>query len=303
MERFQGRLETVSHEAVGGSVLVNGAAMGSRVALVVTALISTAIAVTQGCTGNADKTRVLRVATTTSTRDSGLLDELLPLFETAYRCRVDVIAIGTGAALKLGEEGDVDVVLVHARQAEDAFMEASHGIRHEEFMYNDFVLLGPKDDPAGIRDVAPVEAMKTIAEKNHRFVSRGDDSGTHKREMRLWAMTGGRPAWDDYVESGQGMGPTLIMADELQSYVLADMGTYLKFQDKVNLEPLAAAAELLRNPYAAIVVNPRKHPQINATLAHEFVDFLICDETQRLIAGYQIAGRQLFHASRHNDTD
>jgi tungstate transport system substrate-binding protein len=209
-----------------------------------------------------------------------------------------VVAVGTGAALRLGEAGDADVLLVHARQAELAFMAANHGVRHEEFMYNDFLLLGPGDDPAEIRDIDPVEALNKIAAADQTFVSRGDDSGTHKRELSLWEQAGGRPDWKEYLESGQGMGPTLVMADEKRGYVLADMGTYLKFQDKVDLVPLAAAAESLRNPYAVIVVNPDKHEKINDELAGALVEFLISDEAQQLIDGYQVAGQQLFHPTR-----
>ena len=241
---------------------------------------------------------VLRLATTTSTRDSGLLDVLLPVFEKAQGCRVDVVAVGSGAALKLGEAGDADVLLVHARKSEEEFMAARHGIRHEEFMYNDFVLLGPPSDPAKIRDLDPVKGLQKIAAGKHTFVSRGDDSGTHKQELGLWKMAGGRPEWDNYLESGQGMGPTLVIADEKRGYVLADRGTYLSFRDKLELVPLAAAAKCLRNPYAAIVVNPDKHPKINARLANTLVDFLISDEGQRLIAGYKISGQQLFHPTR-----
>lgn len=264
-----------------------------------------------GCAGEADPSSadaaaadslggVLRLATTTSTRDSGLLDELLPVFESMHNCRVDVVAVGTGAALKLGEAADADVLVVHARRAEEAFMQAGHGVRHEEFMYNDFVLLGPQDDPAHIRDVDPIEALKKITAGAHRFISRGDDSGTHKRELALWEQAGGRPEWDGYVESGQGMGPTLVMADEMQGYTLADMGTYLNFKDKVELVPLAAAAASLRNPYAVIVVNPAKHERINAKLANALVDFLISAEAQRLIGDYRVGGQQLFHPTRVN---
>jgi tungstate transport system substrate-binding protein len=253
---------------------------------------------TDGLVRDNETTDVLRLATTTSTRDSGLLDELLPVFERSHNCRVDVIAVGTGAALRLGEAGDVDVLLIHARTAEEAFMAAGHGIRHEELMYNDFVLLGPKDDPAGVRGLDPIEAMRKIAESKQRFVSRGDDSGTHKRELSLWGKAGGRPAWDDYLEGGQGMGPTLMMAGEKQSYVLADRGTYLNFRDKISLVPLAAAAESLRNPYAVIAVSPQKHEKINSRLADALVDFLISDEAQRLIADYRISGQQLFYPTR-----
>jgi tungstate transport system substrate-binding protein len=188
--------------------------------------------------------------------------------------------------------------MVHARKAEEAFMEAKHGVRHEEFMYNDFVLLGPQADPAKIRDVDPIEALKKTAAGKHQFVSRGDDSGTHKRELSLWAKAAVEPAWSDYVESGQGMGPTLVMADELQGYVLADMGTYLDFREMIDLVPTAASTESLRNPYAAMVVNPDKHEKIDAELANALVDFLISAETQQRIADYQTAGQQLFYPTR-----
>lgn len=242
-----------------------------------------------------DSTRVLRMATTTSTRDSALLDRLLPTFESNHRCRVDVVAVGTGAALKLGVAGDVDVLLVHARQAELEFMEAGHGIRHEEFMYNDFVLLGPESDPAGIGGIDPIESLQKIAKGKHRFVSRGDNSGTHMREVQLWESLGGRPLWDDYFECGQGMGPALMMADEKQSYVVSDAGTYLRFRDKISLVALSAPHDCMRNPYAAIVVRPEKHDNIDTSLANDFVDFLISPSTQRTIEGYRLSGQPLFH--------
>lgn len=242
--------------------------------------------------------RVLRLATTTSTRDSGLLDKLLPRFETAQNCRVDIIAVGTGAALKLGETGDADILLVHDRRAEEAFMEAGHGIRHEPLMYNYFSILGPQNDPARIRDVACIDALNTIAEGRHRFLSRGDDSGTHRRELDLWKAAGITPSGKHYVETGQGMGRSLIMANEMQGYILADMGTYLKFADKIDLEPLTAASDDLRNTYAAIGVAPDKHRMIADQLANALVEYLISNEAQQLIQSYQIGGRQLFHPLR-----
>ena len=243
-------------------------------------------------------TPVLRLATTTSTRDSGLLDVLLPGFEALQGCRVDVIAVGTGAALRLGEAGDVDVLMVHARLAEQAFMEAKHGTRHEEFMYNSFLLIGPANDPAQIRALEPAAALARIATGQHVFFSRGDDSGTHKRELQIWEQAGGRAEWSGYYEAGQGMGPTLLMADEKQGYTLIDMGTYLKFQEKIDLVPLVDEVKSLRNPYAALVVNSAKHKKLNATLAGTFVDFLISQPTQRQIADYRIAGRALFTPTR-----
>jgi tungstate transport system substrate-binding protein len=247
--------------------------------------------------GSSDRS-VLRLATTTSTRDSGLLDVLLPVFEEASACRVDVIAVGTGAALKLGESGDVDAALVHARSAEKVFMNAGHGIRHEPVMHNYFLIAGPADDPAGARGRDTVAALKTIAAGKHRFVSRGDDSGTHKRERSLWKTAGGQPEWEGYVESGQGMGPTLVMADEMNAYVLTDEGTWLKQSGKFRLVPLVTEAADLRNPYSVMVVNQNKHPSVNSNLAGALVDFLISAQGQQLIAEYRINGQGLFHADR-----
>ena len=168
----------------------------------------------------------LLLATTTSTRDSGLLDLLLPPFEKQHQVRVDVIASGTGKALKLGEMGDVDVLFVHARQAEDAFMSAGHGIRREDVMFNTFELLGPPTDPAGVRGLEASAALQKIAAAGAPFLSRGDDSGTHKRELQLWqANDKPLPDWPSYRESGQGMGATLTIADEKSAYVLTDRGT------------------------------------------------------------------------------
>ncbi len=242
--------------------------------------------------------RVLRLAVTTSTRDSGLLDRLVPVFEKTNNVRVDVIAVGTGKALKLGEAGDVDVVLVHARAAEDAFMAAGHGIRREEVMYNTFEILGPPSDPAAVKGLSAVAALTTIASKQQRFVSRGDESGTHKRELALWKAGSGRPDWSEYIESGQGMGSTLIMADQMQAYVLADRGTYLKFRKKLSLIPLASQSEDLKNVYGVIVVNPSRDPRINGELAQTFVDFIISPPTQRIIRDFQVDGEQLFHPLR-----
>ena len=245
---------------------------------------------------SADKS-VLRLAVTTSTRDSGLLDVLVPTFEQRVGVRTDVIAVGTGAALKLGEAGDVDVVLVHAREAEQAFMEGSHGVRREDVMYNTFEILGPLDDPADIRASDPATALQTIATGGLRFVSRGDESGTNKREQRLWKSGGGRPDWSGYIESGQGMGATLMMADQMQAYVLSDRGTYLKFKKKIGLVPLVPSSERLRNPYGIMVVNPQKHSSINVESAQAFVDFMISADAQQLIRDYRIDGEQLFYPS------
>ena len=241
---------------------------------------------------------ILRLASTTSARDSGLFDVLLPVFEEANACRVDLIAVGTGAALKLGEAGDVDAVLCHAPSAEKAFMRAGHGVRHESLMHNFFVVAGPADDPAGVKGNDVIAGLRKIAAGNHRFVSRGDDSGTHKRELTLWEMAGGRPEWSSYIESGQGQGPTNVMADEMNAYVLTDEGTWLKQSGNFQLVPLVTGADELRNPYAVMVVNSEKHPSVNVILANALVDFLISECAQSLIAEYQINGHNLFQPAR-----
>lgn len=237
---------------------------------------------------------VLKLASTTSTRDSGLLDILLPVFEQAHHCRVDLIAVGTGAALKLGETGDADAVLVHARAAEEAFMKAGHGVRHEPIMHNFFMIAGPANDPAGATGADAVAALKKIADGQYRFVSRGDESGTHQRERFLWKQLGSPAAWHDFIESGQGMGPTLVMADEMNAYVLTDEGTWLKRNGGFRLVPIVTGTTDLQNPYAVMVVNPGKHPAVNSKLANAFVDFLISERAQKLIAGYKVNGQRLF---------
>jgi tungstate transport system substrate-binding protein len=240
----------------------------------------------------------MRLVTTTSVRDSGLLDQLLPVFEARNNCRVDVVAVGTGAALRLGAVGDADALLVHAPAAEKEFLDAGHGTSRTEFMVNYFLILGPADDPAQVRQRDAADALKKITRGNFRFVSRGDDSGTHQREQALWQQAGGRPEWDGYIASGQGMGVTLIMADEIQAYVLSDQGTYLNFKDKIDLVPLTAQSESLRNTYSVLTVSPTKHPAINAQMAERLADFLVAVETQDMIDAYQIAGQQLFRPLR-----
>lgn len=268
-----------------------------------------ALALLPGCapgvSSSSDKEQpVLRIAVTTSTRDSGLLEELIPIFEREAHVRVDVIAVGTGAALKLGKAGDVDVVLVHAREAENAFVRAGHGIRREDLMYNMFQLLGPPQDPAGIRGMDdPAAALRRIAERRARFVSRGDESGTHRRELKLWADGGGLPKWSDYVESGQGMGATLTMADQMNAYVLGDRGTFLKSRKRIRLRPLVTSSPKLRNPYGILVVNPKSHARVNSPLAQKFVDFMISAAAQEIIRDYRTGGEQPFFPLRLPERD
>ncbi|MFO7765061.1 MAG: substrate-binding domain-containing protein [Pelovirga sp.] len=238
----------------------------------------------------------LRLATTTSTEVSGLLAELLPPFEQANDCKVDVIAVGTGKALKLGESGDVDVVLVHARSQEDKFMADGYGSDRRDLMYNDFVLLGPPHDPAGALDTSDLaEAMSKIASSKVSFVSRGDESGTHVRELQLWQAAGLVPQGDWYLEAGRGMGEVIIMANERQGYTLSDRGTYLAFKDTVDLKRVVAGDERLFNPYGVIMVNPARHPHVKKDLARKFLDFLTSEEGQGLINGFKMAKEQLFY--------
>jgi tungstate transport system substrate-binding protein len=241
-------------------------------------------------------TEHLKIATTTSTENSGLLTELLPTFEKANNCQVDVIAVGTGNAIKLGENGDVDVVLVHARSKEDKFVNAGYGVDRRDVMYNDFVILGPTNDPAGIKGTKDVvAAMGKIAAGKATFVSRGDDSGTHTREKQLWEKAEVNPQGDWYLEAGRGMGEVIIMADERQGYTLSDRGTYLAFKEKTPLKVMVEGDKRLFNPYGVIMVNPQKHPHVKVALAKKFIDFLTSDQTKIRITDYQRGGEQLFY--------
>ena len=234
--------------------------------------------------------RHLLLATTTSTDDSGLLDFILPDFEAKTGVQVDVVAVGTGQALALGESGDADVLLVHARAREDAFMDAGDGIRREDVMYNDFVIVGPASDPAGILGKSRVtRALEDIMNSESPFVSRGDDSGTHTKELGLWADAGLEPSGDWYISAGQGMSAVLTMADELQAYTLSDRATYLaRTLTGTTLEIMVEGDPVLFNPYGVIAVNPDKGDHIQIDLANEFIDWLISVETQELIGQFGI---------------
>jgi tungstate transport system substrate-binding protein len=236
------------------------------------------------------ETQQLILATTTSTEDSGLLEYILPDFEKEFNTDVNVVAVGTGQALQLGEDGNADVLLVHARAREDEFMAAGHGVRREDVMYNDFVIVGPEDDPAGIAGLTSAsEGFKKIAEAQVAFVSRGDDSGTHTKEKAIWSETGIEPAGDWYISAGQGMGAVLTMADEEQAYTLSDRATYLaRTLEGTNLVILVEGDSILFNPYGVMAINPDKGDDIKVDLANQFIDWLVSLPTQEKISQFGI---------------
>jgi len=237
----------------------------------------------------------LRMSTTTSTENSGLLAVLLPPFEKKFDCKVDVIAVGTGKSLKLGEMGDVDVVFVHARALEDKFVANGFGVNRRDVMYNDFVILGPPDDPAGVRRATSApNAFRAIAAKGIPFISRGDESGTDVKEKEVWAAAGIAPKGSWYIEAGQGMGEVITMATQKRGYTLSDRGTYIAFRKKTDLVVLGQGDKNLWNPYGIIAVNPKKYPHVKYDLAMKLIDFVTGPDGQSLIAGYKVDGEQLF---------
>jgi len=238
----------------------------------------------------------LRMSTTTSTDNSGLMDVLLPPFEKEHGIKVDIIPVGTGKALKLGENGDVDLVFVHARAAEDKFVEDGFGVDRRDVMNNEFIFVGPSEDPAGVGGAyTGFEALRMIGGTQSLFISRGDDSGTHKKEMELWEAAG-FPREEAYViETGQGMGATLRIADEKRAYTMVDRGTYLAYKDKIDLIILREGADpMLHNPYGIIAVNPEKHPHVNYELARKFIEYVTGPEGQKIIYEFTVDGERLF---------
>jgi len=240
----------------------------------------------------------LILATTTSTDDSGLLDFILPDFEKAYNVKVDVVAVGTGQAIALGEDGNADVLLVHARSREAAFMAAGHGVRREDVMYNDFVIVGPAEDPANVRGMtSAADAFAKIASEQVVFVSRGDESGTHTKELSVWKAAGIEPSGEWYQSAGQGMGEVLTLTAEAQGYTLSDRATYLaRSKEGLDLEILMEGDEVLFNPYGVIAVNPDKGAHIKAELANQFIDWIISVPVQEKISefGKEEFGQSLF---------
>jgi tungstate transport system substrate-binding protein len=272
---------------------------------------------------NAGADEAIKMSTTTSTQASGLLDVLLPAFTKKTGVEVKVIAKGTGAAIRDGMDGNVDVIFVHAKAREENFIADGYGTKRYAVMHNDFVILGPPEDPAGIRGMHnAAEALEKIAAVGAKFISRGDDSGTHTKEQTLWAATGlplevetiyivrngergevsfthpaGSGEW--YLSIGQGMGKTIVYADEKRAYTLSDRGTYIKYRygrnEPLDLVILCEGDSALYNPYGVIPVNPTKHPHVKFKLAEEFAGWLVSKKAQTLIANYRVHGKQLFY--------
>jgi len=256
--------------------------------------------------GASAQQRTITVASTTSTEQSGLFDYLLPRFTSASGIGVKVVAVGTGQALDIGRRGDADLVFVHDKVAEEKFLAEGFGVKRFEVMYNDFVVIGPKADPAQIaggKDVA--EALRKIAAAKAAFVSRGDRSGTHEAELRLWKQAGvdlsaAKGGW--YREIGQGMGAALNTAAAMNGYVLSDRGTWISFKNRGDLEIVVEGDKRLFNQYGVMLVNPEKHPSVKKELGQAFVDWLVSPEGQTAIAGYKIDGQQLFFPNAQKGT-
>src|SRR4051794_35069839 len=269
-------------------------------ALRVVASVSLAIV---GCHARAEGQTIV-VASTTSTEDSGLFRYLLPIVQEKTGIQVRVVAQGTGQALETGRRGDADVVFVHARAAEEKFVADGFGVRRYPVMYNDFILVGPQADPAGVKgsnDI--VAALKTIRDKRAEFVSRGDRSGTHQAELKLWSIAGIDIAKDKgswYKEIGQGMGAALNTASASNAYVLADRGTWLSFKNRGDLVVAVEGDKRLFNQYGVMLVNPEKHPSVKKDLGQQLIDWLVSSEGQKAIADYKINGEQLFYPNAND---
>lgn len=240
----------------------------------------------------------ITVASTTSTQNSGLFGHILPIFQAESGIEVRVVAVGTGAAIRLAQKGDADVLLVHHTPSEEKFVAEGFGVKRFDLMYNDFVVIGPKSDPAGVKGMQDVAAaLAKIADSNAGFASRGDDSGTHKKERSLWQAAGvdleaASGGW--YKETGSGMGATLNVAAGSDSYVLADRGTWLSFKNRQNLDVLVQGDKRLFNQYGVILVNPEKHAHVKVEEGQKFIDWLVSGDGQKAIAEFKINGEELF---------
>lgn len=264
-------------------------------------LVALALLAATSVAALAQEGRFITVSSTTSTQDSGLFGHILPLFKAKTGIEVRVVSQGTGQALDTGRRGDADVVFVHAKAQEEKFVAEGFGVERKPVMYNDFVLIGPKADPAGIRGTKDISAaLKAVQEKGARFVSRGDRSGTHSAELNLWKAAGidlekARGAW--YREIGQGMGAALNTAGAMSAYVLADRGTWLSFKNRGELEISVEGDKRLFNQYGIMLVNPAKHPHVKKAEGQAFVDWIVSPEGQKAITDYKIGGEQLFFAN------
>ncbi len=234
------------------------------------------------------------LAITTSTYDSGLLDYILPVFEESRGIEVRVISVGTGQALELGRRGDADVILVHSPEDEERFVSEGFGKERRCVMYNDFVILGPRNDPAGIENISVTEALNRIAQSGSTFISRGDDSGTHKKELTLWQTAGFNDKGSGYIETGTGMGLTLFTTSEKGAYTISDRGTFVSMKNRLDLVVLVADDLQLLNPYGIIAVNPEKNPDVNYRDAEALVQWITSDDAQALIGNFTKNGEQLF---------
>ena len=264
--------------------------MKIRVCVMLACLLATLLFSTCAC-----GVERLKLATTTSVENSGLLAYLLPHFERECSCVVDVIAVGTGQALKAGSTGDVDLVMVHAPDLEEMFVADGHGVDRRTFMRNEFVIVGPPADPAAVGGTSDAtRALSIIREMQAPFISRGDESGTHHRERQLWQALGVVPQGDWYKEAGQGMGAVLTMAGNIEAYTLSDIGTYLARTEGLGLEILVKGDPNLVNPYSVIAVNLEKGDWIKRDLARRLMDWLCSEQGQELIGAYEVKGTQLF---------
>lgn len=250
------------------------------------------------CPGFAIAAEAILVQSTTSTANSGLYDYLLPLFEAESGIRVNVVAVGTGQAIKNARNGDGDVLLVHARPAEEQFVKEGYGVSRYDLMYNDFVIVGPNSDPAGIKGMTDARAaLRKIREKGAIFASRGDDSGTHKKELALWQAANIDPTVDSgkwYRETGSGMGATLNIAVGMKAYTMTDRATWISFKNRAQHVILAEGDDVLFNQYGVILVNPKRNPRVNAEAGQKFIDWLLSESGQQAIASFQLEGQQLF---------
>jgi tungstate transport system substrate-binding protein len=288
--------------------------MNTRNIFLVVAILVAALLVcgcTQSQTAVAEPPQTLRIATTTSLYDTGLLDALTPAFEQEHNAVVQIVSAGTGKALEYGQRGDVDILMVHDRARENTFLDDGYGINRRVVAYNYFVIVGPESDPAGIAGMQPEDAFITLREQGMAgaedvvFVSRGDNSGTHAKEKAIWQSAGLDYATDVqqsgayYVEAGSGMGATLVMANEKQAYTLSDIGTYLAYQGDLSLVPVVDEGDILLNIYSVMEINPARHPGVNSSIAQEWINYLVTDDVQQQIAEFGVKeyGKPLFNSA------